>query len=54
MKMTFPIVNREERNDVTKIQICEVMGFYVIFRKNTKKKASFSKISLLVQISGEI
>ena len=30
------------------------MGLLVIFRKNTKKKAPFSKISLQVQISGEI
>ena len=38
--------NREKKSDVTKIQICEVMGLLVIFRKNTKKKAPFSKISL--------
>ena len=44
----------EKRYDVTKIQICEIMGYVGIVRKNKMKKNPLPKISLLVQIDGEI
>ena len=51
----FQIVNIEEKSDIRKLQICEAMlGLLVIFRKNKMKKAPLPKISLLVQIVGEI
>ena len=40
--------DREEKCDITKIQICEIMGLDRILRKNKMKKAAFPKISLLV------
>ena len=40
--------DREEKCDITKIQICEIMGLDRILRKNKMKKAPFPKISLLV------
>ena len=45
---------KEEKCDVLKIQICEVMGLVSIFRKNKMKNAPLPKISLLVQIDGSI
>ena len=47
------IVYRAE-GDITKIQICEVMVLFVIFRKNKMKKAPLPKISTLVKIDGAI
>ena len=48
-------MNIEEKSDIRKLQICEAMlGLLVIFRKNKMKKAPLPKISLLVQIVGEI
>ena len=38
----------KEKCDITKIQICEIMGLDKILRKNKMKKAPFPKISLLV------
>ena len=40
--------------DLTKIQICEIMGLGGILRKNKMRKASLPKISLLMLIGGEI
>ena len=45
---------KEEKCDVIKIQICEVMRLVSIFRKNKMKNAPLPKISLLVQSDGSI
>ena len=37
-----------------KTKFCEIMGFVRIHRKNKMKNAQVLKISLLVQIGGEI
>ena len=34
------------------IQIYEIIGFVIVFRKNKMKKAPLQKISLSVQIGG--
>ena len=43
---------REEKRDIQKIHICEIMGSVVIFRKNKMKKTRSPKVSLLVLIGG--
>ena len=48
------ITNRDERCDVTKIQICEIMGLVSVLRKNKMKIASLLKIRLIVQTGEEI
>ena len=48
------VLRREEKCDVIKIQICEIMGLDGIFRKNKMKKVPLPKISLLVHLGGEI
>ena len=45
---------KEEKCDVIKIRICEVMRFVSVFRKNKMKNAPLPKISLLVQSDGSI
>lgn len=40
-----------EKCEVTKNQICEVMGLVSMFRKNKMKKVPLPKMSLLVQIA---
>jgi len=40
--------DREEKCDITKIQMYEIIGLDRILRKNKMKKAPFPKISLLV------
>ena len=45
---------KEEKCDVIKIQICEVMRLVSIFRKNKMKNVPLLKISLFVQIDGSI
>ena len=42
--------NRVTKCDVTKIQICEIMGLIGIFRKNKVKNTHLQEISVLVQI----
>ena len=42
--------NRVTKCDVTKIQICEIMGLIGIYRKNKVKNAHLQEISVLVQI----
>ena len=44
---------KEKKCDVTKIQICGIMGLANIYRKNKMEKAPLPKISLLVQIGQE-
>ena len=46
---------KEKKCDVTKIQICGIMGLANIYRKNKMKKPPKNqpKISLLVQIGQE-
>jgi len=41
------VTNREEKFDVSKLQICEMMGLVSIFRKNKMKKALLPRISLV-------
>ena len=48
------LFNGEEKCDVTNVHICESMEMVVIFRKNKMNKVALPKISLLVQIGGEI
>ena len=43
-----------ERCDVTKIKICSLVGFVEISREIKTKNVSLPKISMLVQIVGEI
>ena len=45
---------KEEKCDVIKIRISEVMRFVSVFRKNKMKNAPLPKISLLVQSDGSI
>ena len=45
---------KEEKCDVIKIQICEVMRLVSIYRKNKMKNAPLLKISLLVKSDGSI
>ena len=40
--------------DVTKMNICELMGFVEIIREIKTKNVSLPKISMLMQIVGEI
>ena len=40
--------------DVTKIKICEIMGFFKINREIKTKNISLPKINILVQIAGEV
>ena len=47
--------NRKEKRDVTKIQICAIIGLVNIFGKKKMKNSPLAKkISLLVQIGEEI
>ena len=46
--------NRVAKCDVTKIKICELMGFIEIIRAIKTKNVSLLKISMLVQIVSEI
>ena len=45
---------KEEKCDVLKIQICQVLGLVSIFRKNKTKNAPLPKLSMLVQIGGSV
>ena len=53
-KTTGNYFYREEKCDVTKIQICEIMGLVSIFRKRKMKKGPSPKISLLVQVGEDM
>ena len=44
--------NTEEKCDVAKIQIYEVMGFVTIFRKKQDEEAFLPKTSVLMQTGG--
>ena len=46
--------DREQKCDVTKIQILEIMGLIGVFRKNKIKKPPLPKIGLLAHTGGEI
>ena len=46
--------NRVVRCDITKIKICELMRFVEIIREIKTKNVSLLRISMLVQIVGEI
>ena len=48
------ISNRVVKCDVTKIKICELMRFVEIIREIKTKNVSLPRISMLVQIVGEI
>ena len=47
-------MRREEKCDVIKIQICDIMVLGGKFRRNKVKKVPLPKISLLAQIGGVI
>ena len=47
-------IDRVVKCDVTKIKICELMGFFKIIREMKIKNVSLPKISILVQIAGKI
>ena len=49
-----PVTNRVPKCDVIKNEICEIMGFVKIFRKNNVQDAYSPKISNLGQIVSEI
>ena len=53
----FPLVhvilNRIAKCDVTKIKICELMGFVEIIQEIKTKNVSLPKISMLEQIVGK-
>ena len=48
------VLHRVVKCDVTKIKICDFMGFVKIIRQIKTKNVSLPKISMLVQIVGKI
>ena len=48
----YSLLLKNNTIDVTMIQIYEIIGFLIVFRKNKMKKAPLQKISLSVQIGG--
>ena len=48
----FSLLLKNNTIDITMIQIYEIIGFVIVFRKNKMKKAPLQKISLSVQIGG--
>ena len=47
-------LNSEDKGDVTKLKICEIMGYLRISRKNEMKNVHLLKFNLLVQIGREV